>query len=84
MLHQLSAVLANREVQDDWRLANGTPIYKKGRKEDPRKYRPVSLNSVSRKVMEQIILSVLTRHMKDNQGIRLSQKGVHERQILTN
>jgi len=27
------------EVADDWRLANVTPIYKKGRKEDPRNYR---------------------------------------------
>ncbi|KFM12913.1 hypothetical protein AS27_00888, partial [Aptenodytes forsteri] len=34
------------EVPDDWRLANVTPIYKKGRKEDPGNYRPVSLTSV--------------------------------------
>ncbi|GAB0190533.1 hypothetical protein GRJ2_001518600 [Grus japonensis] len=27
------------EVPDDWRLANVTPIYKKGRKEDPGNYR---------------------------------------------
>ncbi|KFM07207.1 hypothetical protein AS27_05698, partial [Aptenodytes forsteri] len=33
------------EVPDDWRLANVTPIYKKGRKEDPGNYRPVSLTS---------------------------------------
>ncbi|KFW66388.1 hypothetical protein AS28_06403, partial [Pygoscelis adeliae] len=31
------------EVPDDWRLANVTPIYKKGRKEDLGNYRPVSL-----------------------------------------
>jgi len=28
------------EVPDDWRI-NVTPIYKKGRKEDPGKYKPV-------------------------------------------
>ncbi|KFQ31503.1 hypothetical protein N332_06279, partial [Mesitornis unicolor] len=57
------------EVPVDWRLANGTPIYKKGRKEDLGNYRPVSVTLVPGKVMEQIILSAITRHMQDNQAI---------------
>ena len=43
------------EVPEDWRLADVTPIYKKGRMEDPGNYRPVSLTSVPGKVMEQMI-----------------------------
>jgi len=74
-LHYLSAVLAKREVPDDWRIANVTPISKKGWKEDPRNYRPVSLTSVLGKIMERFILSALTRHVKDNQGIGPSQHG---------
>ncbi|KFW67128.1 hypothetical protein AS28_05713, partial [Pygoscelis adeliae] len=57
------------EVPDDWRLANVMPIYKKGRKEDPGNYRPVSLTSVPGKIMEPFILRALTRHERDNQGI---------------
>ncbi|GAB0204034.1 mitochondrial enolase superfamily member 1 [Grus japonensis] len=73
------------EVPDDWRLANVTPIYKKGRKEDPGNYRPVSLTSVPGKIMEQFILSALTRQVQDNQGIRPSQHGFMKgRSCLTN
>ncbi|KFQ83931.1 hypothetical protein N337_03455, partial [Phoenicopterus ruber ruber] len=57
------------EVPVDWRLANVTPIYKKGQKEDPGNYRPVSLTSVPRKVMEQVILRAVMRHAWDNQAI---------------
>ncbi|KFQ20030.1 hypothetical protein N332_13028, partial [Mesitornis unicolor] len=54
-------------VPVNWRLANVTPIYKKGWKEDPGNYRPVSLTSVPGKVMEHIILNAVTLHMQDNQ-----------------
>ncbi|GAB0199281.1 mitochondrial enolase superfamily member 1 [Grus japonensis] len=73
------------EVPVDWRLANVMPIHKKGRKEDPGNYRPVSLTSVPGKVMEQIILSAITQHVQDNQVIRPSQHGfVKGRSCLTN
>ncbi|KAK4815920.1 hypothetical protein QYF61_010177 [Mycteria americana] len=73
------------EVPANWRLANVTPIFKKGRKEDPGNYRPVSLTSVPGKLMEQIILSAITRHVENNQGIRPSQHGFRKgRSCLTN
>ncbi|KAK4824935.1 LOW QUALITY PROTEIN: hypothetical protein QYF61_021555 [Mycteria americana] len=74
------------EVPVDWRLANArTPIYKKGRKEDPGNYRPVSLTSVLGKVIEQTILSAITGHVQDNQVIRPSQHGFRKgRSCLTN
>ncbi|KAK4815183.1 hypothetical protein QYF61_021043 [Mycteria americana] len=73
------------EVPADWRLANVTPIFKKGRKEDPGNYRPISLTLVPGKLMEQIILSAITRHVEGNPGIRPSQHGFRKgRSCLTN
>ncbi|PKU39624.1 rna-directed dna polymerase from mobile element jockey- hypothetical protein [Limosa lapponica baueri] len=62
-----------REVPVDWRLANVMSFHKKGHKEDPGNYRPVGLTLVLGKVMAQIILSVITQHVQDNQAIRPSQ-----------
>ncbi|KGL80412.1 hypothetical protein N309_11639, partial [Tinamus guttatus] len=54
-----------REMLEDWKKANVTPVFKKGKKEDPGNYRPVSLTSVPGKVMERLILAVVSRHMED-------------------
>ncbi|GAB0202498.1 mitochondrial enolase superfamily member 1 [Grus japonensis] len=73
------------EVPVDRRLANVTPIYETGQKEDPGNYRLVSLTLVPGKVMEQIILSAITWHVQDNQVIRPSQHGFMKgRSCLTN
>ena len=62
-----------------------TLIYKKGHKEDPGNYRPVSLTLVPGKVMEQIILGEITWHVRGIQGIRPSQhRFVKGRLYLTN
>ncbi|RMC20752.1 hypothetical protein DUI87_01604 [Hirundo rustica rustica] len=73
------------EVPDDWKLANVTPIHRKGGREDPSNYRPVSLTSVPGKIMEQFILSVITQNLQDGQGLRSSQHGFRRgRSCLTN
>ena len=64
-----------RYVPVDWRVANVTPIFRKGRKDDPGSYRSISLTSVPWKVMEWIILGAIVDQLKVNQGIRPSQHG---------
>ncbi|GAB0201721.1 mitochondrial enolase superfamily member 1 [Grus japonensis] len=68
------------EVPDDWRLLNVTSIYKKGWKEDPGNYRPVSLTSVLGKVTEQFILGVRSPTCAGQPGDQAQPARVHERQ----
>ncbi len=62
-------------VPEDWRVANVTPIFKKGAKANAGSYRPLFLTSVCSKLMETLIREQMTEHVDRNQLINPSQHG---------
>ena len=63
------------EVPSDWRIANVTPIHKKGSKSPPEHYRPISLTSIAGKVMESIIRDEIVDHLSTAKLINGTQHG---------
>ncbi|GAB0208442.1 mitochondrial enolase superfamily member 1 [Grus japonensis] len=73
------------EVPEDWRKANVTPVFKKGKKEDPGNYRPVSLTSIPGKMMEQLTLGVIYKYVEEKKVTGSGQHGFTKgKSCLTN
>lgn len=53
------------EVPEDCEKAKVTPIFKQSKKKEPGNHRPVKLALVPGKMMEQILLEAIYKHMKD-------------------
>ena len=54
------------KIPSDWKKAQVCPLFKKGNKQDPANYRPISLTCILCKTMEHIIASGLTKHLNQN------------------
>ncbi|CAM5175590.1 unnamed protein product [Natator depressus] len=83
MVYNLSFKSAT--VPSDWKIANVTPIFKKGSRGDPGNYRPVSLTSVPGKLVETIVKNKIVRHIEHHKLLPKSQHGFCKgRSCLTN
>ena len=58
--------MTEMEIPNDWRNANITAIHKKGSKIEAGNYRPVSLTSITGKIMETIVRNELVRYFQVN------------------
>ncbi|KAL8609731.1 hypothetical protein ACOMHN_042770 [Nucella lapillus] len=87
-LFQLS--LDTEQVPSDWKQANIVPIFKKGDRNLPANYRPVSLTSITCKVLEHIVHSTIMDFFDRHQVLTDSQHGFRQRRscetqlIITN
>jgi len=62
-------------VPEGWRIAHVDLILKESKEEDLEDYAPVSLTSIPGKVMEQLVLSTLSKQLEEKNFIRNSQHG---------
>ena len=60
--------LNQSKLPSDWKIANVSPIFKKGGRSKVQNYRPVSLTSVCCKILERIFRDPIFEHL-ENQGI---------------
>jgi len=72
-------------VPQDWKDANVSPLFKKGSKNKPENYRPVSLTSIVGKLLEIIIKEYMVEHLNKFNLIQHSQHGFTKgKSCLTN
>ena len=65
----------NIEIPDMWKLANRTPIFKKGYKQLIMNYRPISLLPICGKMFEKIIFNNLYSYLNPNNLFTKNQSG---------
>ena len=80
-----NASLATSLVPLDWKSATVVPLFKKGKRSDPQNYRPVSLTSITCKVLESILKEQMVEHLAKLRLIKDTQHGFTKgRSCLTN
>ena len=77
-------VLVNSTYPDMWRLANVTPIFKKGDKQLIKTYRPISLLPICGKIFDKIVFNNLHNYLTINNHLSKNQSGFRPGDSITN
>jgi len=83
MITPILAIIFNASLQNcivprDWKLANITPMFKKGDHAQPCNYRSISLTCIISKVFKHIIVSTIMNHLESNGMLYHLQHGFHQ------
>ena len=62
-----------------WKTAAVVPLLKKGNRNEPNNYKPVSLTCVCSKLLEHIVYSVISKHLKHHHTLCDQQHGFRKR-----
>ena len=79
-----SNILSTSIYPDLWKIANVTPIFKKGDKQLIKNYRPISLLPICGKILEKIIFNHLYSYLTANRLITKNQSGFRPGDSTTN
>jgi hypothetical protein len=79
-IFQLSLDTGN--IPDDWREANMVALFKKGDRHQASNYRPVSLTSVSCKILEHVLHSQIMDHFDRWNILTDKQHGFRRRKVF--
>jgi hypothetical protein len=81
----LSKSLEEGLIPEDWKLANVSPVFKKGSRGQVGNYRPISLTSQICKIFESIMRDAIIQHLEKNDLLSNAQHGFRRgRSCLTN
>ena len=67
--------LKSGQLPSNFKNANIFPIFKKGNRNSPGNFRPVSITSVSCKILESIIRDNMTQHLESNNLVSKEEHG---------
>ena len=82
--HLFNSLLALSYFPSVWKLANVTPIFKKGDPSKPSNYRPISLLSCLGKLFERCVHKYLYNYLNDNRLLTKYQSGFIKGDSTTN
>ena len=72
------ASLSQSSLPPEWKIANIVPIFKKGNRNNPGNYRPVSLTCICSKLLEHIVYSHIFSHLSKYNILTEEQHGFRQ------